>query len=270
MNQPDKRVAESACRKLLKPIVSLLLKCGMTWREFAAIGRFTFVQVASDEYGIAGRPTNISRVSILTGIGRKDVKRLRDELEQPKAPLADKATGATAVLSGWFQDSDFLDADGKPRPLNPGAGKGTFLELCERYAGDIPAGAMQKELLRTGAIEERDGRLMVLSRYYMPTQADPQWLQSAAGFFADLGHNVNYNFDAGEKKPSRFLGRSTNTQLSAADVNEFRAFLEEKGQAFLEEVDDWLTAHARDGQIEEQQVRLGVGLFTIEGDSHEN
>ena len=63
MTQPDKQVTQSACRALLKPVVSFLLKCGLTWREFAAIAKSVFVEVASREYGLRGRPTNISRVA---------------------------------------------------------------------------------------------------------------------------------------------------------------------------------------------------------------
>ena len=60
----------SACRILLRPIALLLLKGGVTWREFSELSKSVFVSVATDEFGISGRPTNVSRVSILTGISR--------------------------------------------------------------------------------------------------------------------------------------------------------------------------------------------------------
>lgn len=267
MAQPNSQVTESACRALLKPVASFLLKCGLTWREFAAISKSVFVEVASREYGLRGRPTNISRVAILTGIGRKDVKKLREEQDQQVSTRGDKATGATAVLSGWHQDPDFLDASGKPRVLSAVEGAGSFVALCERYAGDIPAVAMLKELRRVGAIVERNGKLTVTSRSYTPAQSDPQWVMSAAHVFQDLGNNLSYNLDAGEDEPSQFLGRAMNSHIRASDVPAFRDFLEEHGQDFLEKVDDWLTEHSAESDSKARQARLGIGLFAIKGDN---
>ena len=85
-----------------------------------------------------------------------------------------------------------------------GAGA-TFTELCARYAGDIPATTMMKELKRVGAVEQdAEGKLNVRRRYYMPTQFDPQWIMNAGSTFADLGDNINYNLISDADNPSRF------------------------------------------------------------------
>lgn len=267
MTQHENQVTQSACRALLKPVVSFLLKCGLTWHEFAAIGKSVFVDVASREYGLRGRPTNVSRIAILTGIGRKDVRKLREALGSQSPAGRDKATGATAVLSGWHQDRDFLDADGRPQVLSTDEGPHAFAHLCERYAGDIPAVAMLKELKRVGAVDDRDGQLTVMNRSYTPAQSDPQWVMSAAHVFQDLGNNLSHNLDAGDDKPSRFLGRAMNPHVKAGDIPAFRNFVEEHGQDFLEKIDDWLTQHATEPSDDTEQVRLGIGLFAIHGDN---
>lgn len=257
---------------LLKPIVSFLMKCGMTYREFVDTSKSSFVEVATAEYGIKGRPTNISRVSILTGISRKEVKRQRDLLAQPEAHPGARTTDATRVLSGWYQDADFLDADGEPLAL-PLSGDGiTMTELCARYAGDIAATTMVKELKRVGAVDEdSDGRLVAKRRYYMPTPFDPQWIMNAGSIFADLGANINHNLAADDDHPSRFLGRATDDTIDAAAIPEFREFIEENGGPFLELVDDWLAKHrvaddAGEGGANDRRVRLGLGMFLIQGE----
>ena len=104
-----------ACRALLRPVALVLLRGGVTWREFSALSKSVFVSVATDEFGIRGRPTNVSRVSILTGISRKEVKRQRDLLSKPdEVVAASKSSDATRVLSGWFQDERFRAEDGAP------------------------------------------------------------------------------------------------------------------------------------------------------------
>ena len=117
MDQSVISVIRRACRQLLRPIASVVLKCGMTWKEFSDLSKSVFVEVASGEFGIRGRPTNVSRVSILTGISRKEVKRQRLLLEASEPGAATKTTDATRLLSGWHQDPDFLDDRGQPLPL---------------------------------------------------------------------------------------------------------------------------------------------------------
>ena len=80
MDHDIKSSVLAACRVLLRPIVRLLLKSGVTWKEFADVAKTSFVEVATDEFGIRGRPTNVSRVAILTGINRHDISRQRADL----------------------------------------------------------------------------------------------------------------------------------------------------------------------------------------------
>ena len=268
MNTVDQATLLHACRALLKPVASFLMKCGMTWREFADISKSVFVEAAGADYGIKGRPTNVSRVSLLTGISRKEVKRQREILEQPSETSTSKSSDATRVLSGWHQDSVFHDTGGQPGVLTLEGEGASFAELCRRYAGDIPMTTMLKELKRTGAVVESEpGKLTVEQRYYMPTQFDPQWILSAGSTLADLGDNVNYNLAAGGDTPSRFLGRATDSTIDAAAIPEFREFIESLGQPFLEQVDDWLAEHRSKGGDNCRQVRMGAGLFLIQDEN---
>ncbi len=266
MDSPDRTALAQGSRALLCPLASLLLKCGMTWREFAEIAKTVFVQVASREYGIRGRPTNVSRVAILTGIGRREVGRIRQSLESAEPPLSNQTTDATRLLSGWHQDPDFNVAFGKPLDL-AFAGRGpSFEALAQRYAPDVPAITMLKELKRVGAVTQlADGRLQVTRRYYQPTLLDTQWILNAGSVFADLGANINHNQSARSGDPSWFLGRATDDGVDPQAVPEFRAFIEEQGQQFLERVDDWLACHRAGQKSEATGVRLGVGLFMIKG-----
>ena len=61
---------------ILRPIAKILLRCGIGFREFVEVAKAAFVDVASSDYGLRGRPTNISRVAVMTGLTRKEVRRL--------------------------------------------------------------------------------------------------------------------------------------------------------------------------------------------------
>jgi hypothetical protein len=142
---------------VLDPVIRLVLRTGVTWKEFSELSKAKFVAVATADFGIRGRPTNASRVAILTGLDRREVAKLR------KAPAATPAKGyqskASQVLSAWHHDPFFL-ADRRPAEL-PIEGQGaTFTELMRRYAPALPVVAMIKELKSAQAIEELgDGRL---------------------------------------------------------------------------------------------------------------
>jgi hypothetical protein len=270
--------ALAACRTLLGPVASLLLKCGLTWREFAEVSKTVFVDVASREYGIRGRPTNASRVAILTGIDRKEVARQRALLDAEAPAEPGKTTDATRVLSGWHQDPAFLAADGQPRVLADEGPGPSFDDLCRAHGGDIPASALRKELVRVGAVVETAEGLRAVRRFYMPVRLDPQWLANAGTTLRDLGASISHNLSAEPPVPTRFVGRATSTRIDPAALPAFREFLEAEGQAFLERVDAWLTAHelpraasdsSSDGTVATgagRPLRLGVGLFAIQGE----
>lgn len=244
-----------------------MLRGGLTWREFADISKSVFVQVATSDYGISGRPTNVSRTSILTGLTRREVKRQRELIaDQAEDSLARKTTNATRVLARWHQDPDFSDGRGNARELDYEGEGATFTELLRRYAGDVPPKAMLKELRGSGAIEETpEGRLRALHRYYMPAATDAETLRRAGEVLEDIGTTVNHNLGRGDKEPSRFEGRATVMHVPRAAIPELQALLEDKGEAFLYMIDDWLTEKEREAGAGEETVRLGVGLYFIQG-----
>jgi len=273
----DRTAVVQTCRVLLRPIASLLLKCGMTWREFAEVSKSVFVAVASQDYGLNGRPTNVSRVSILTGVSRKEIARVRALLERESEPLPNKTTDATRVLSGWHQDPEFLTADGVPRVL-PAEGEGaSFATLWLRYGSDVPVTSMRKELERAGAITTLpDGTLRAERRYFMPRRFDPEWIMNAGSMLRDLGSSISHNLDVGAEAAGargdaharRFIGRATSNSVDPAALPEFDAFVEQSGQEFLERIDKWLTEHeARPAPgAARKQTRLGLGVFLIAGE----
>ena len=89
-----------ALGRLLDPVVLLLLKSGITFREFSDLARTKFVQVATREFGIRGRPTNASRVAILTGLDRREVRKVRLAEQVPGVSESGYMSKPTQVLDG--------------------------------------------------------------------------------------------------------------------------------------------------------------------------
>jgi hypothetical protein len=266
MDQDINSTLRSSCRALLRPIASMVLKCGMTWREFSELSKSVFVSVASDEFGIRGRPTNVSRVSILTGISRKEVKRQRELLAEPTPSVSPKTTDATRLLSGWHQDPVYLGGDGNPLPLDPLGGNPSFQSLFESYGGDTPEQTLLRELLKAGSIEtDANGRYVARRRYHMPVEMDAGAVRFFGTNLFDHANTLSNNV-TGDTSNRRLEGFAVDDKIHPDSVEEFRAYLDERGQQFLEEIDDWLSRHRIDpNESETTPVRLGLGVYAIEG-----
>src|ERR1051325_8598697 len=92
----------AATRMWLRPVIHILLRSGITWREFAELSKAMFVDVATRQFGRRGRPTNVSRTAMLTGLARRDVRKQREILEKGEAAApAPYVTKASLVLSAW-------------------------------------------------------------------------------------------------------------------------------------------------------------------------
>jgi hypothetical protein len=267
---PARTSTLSASRRLLEPVVRLLLRSGVTWKEFAEVAKTVFVRVATDEFGIRGRPTNLSRVAILTGINRREVARQRqhDAGDAPAQPTFLNA--AQRLLSGWHQDPDYTDSSGAPLAIPLEGAAPSFADLCDRHGGDLPASALLKELRSVGAVRpDATGRLVAASRTYIPLQMDPDKILRAGDVFNDIGTTIVYDLIAPHGEPLRFERRAENDAIDPQVVPEFRRFLEKEGQAFLERVDDWLTRHAVEpgASAGRRLIRLGVGMYHIQTDT---
>src|SRR5215813_8364056 len=259
-----------ALGRLLEPIVLLLLKSGITWREFADLAKVKFVQVATNEFGIRGRPTNASRVAILTGIDRRDVRKLRAVSSEQPAFAPGFMSKPTQVLDGWFHDPDFLTASGEPRELQVSEGDDSFAALIRRYVPGIPHVAMIKELRAVGAIEELpDGHLRVLKRNYIPRELTDNQIRLWGSVLEDVGTALEHNLMRKPSERPRFERRALSLTVERRALPEFEAFLAAEGQAFLERIDDWLAAHQADnsGEATPPTLRLGVGVYQIMTDT---
>lgn len=263
MESDAKSVLAFACQTMLRPIVKILLRCGMTFQDFNAQAKAVFVEVGGSEYGLRGRPANASRIAIMTGLTRREIKRLRDIPPQSAPDGAQRVDRASRVLAGWHDDPQFVDKSGAPATLSENGPGRSFADLFSRYGGDVPMTAMLKELVRSGAVEiTKKNRLRARHRYYMPVRTDPVIIERAATLFEDIGSTVYYNLNRSAEQPSRFEGRATNKSIPTSVVPAFREYLEEVAEELLDQADRWLGEHTENAR-QEKCVRLGVGLYQI-------
>ncbi len=274
-----KDTALSACRQLMEPIIGMLLRNGVTHKDLALICKQLYVQVATDEFGIRGRDTNLSRVAMLTGIDRKEVARIKEAMQDDNQSEQSQQhqDRLTRLLSAWHQDPEFSLANQQPKALDIEGEQQSFSQLVRRYGGDFPASALLKELKRAGVVETLgDGKVIATKRYFVPDPSDPSALLRAGSVLQDIGDTLHHNlYKANTQKLSarapvslraqqalRFERRASNSRMPLETAADFQQFVAQEGQAFLERVDAWLSLHEQaDLGDETAHWRLGVGTY---------
>ena len=271
----DRELIESALGNLLDPVVAMLLRNGVTYREFASFSKNTFVAVAQRDFGIRGRPTNTSRVSAMTGIDRKEVKAIKDSLaaDSKATEVRNSQDKMSRVIRCWHEDGDYLTSSKKPLAIPLDGETLSFKELTKRYGGGLPMNVVLKELMAADCVEAReDGLLHVLKPFYSPPSANPEALLRAGTVINDLATTLLHNLYVAPEKTRetpRFERRAM-TDIAAADIKAFKTELDKEGQAFLERIAEWLIAHQIEPDDVRDKARIGVGLYGIERQPEES
>lgn len=257
----------AAVLKLLRPLCRLLLRHHVPFAAFEELAKHTYVQVALEDFGIPGKKPTLSRASILTGLTRKDVTRLAADTAPERAASDEGYNRAARVLTGWARDPDFHGADGQPKVLAPLEGADSFAALVKRYSGDMPARAVLDELLRVGAVAERDdGRLELLTAGYVPRGSEVDKLGILGSDVADLIATIDHNLQHADTDP-RFQRKVMYTEFPASQLASFRKLSTAQAQALLEKFDRWLADHVNSVKSDDSTqppMRVGMGIYYFE------
>jgi hypothetical protein len=144
----------AAIRYLLRPLVRLLLSHGVSFPAFCDLVKSTYVKVAEAEFKLDAKPQTDSRISLLTGIHRREINRLRNEAVA-EVELPQRASMSALLLTIWSGHPEYLDREGMPVPLPRLAsksGKLSFESLVQSVSKDFRARVVLDEWLRQGIV----------------------------------------------------------------------------------------------------------------------
>jgi hypothetical protein len=264
LDHRPRQAINKAIARLLRPLFRLLLRNGISYGAFEELAKQTFVDVTTQHFGIDGKPASMSRVSVLSGLTRKEVQRLTQSTDAPEAE--DQHNRAARVLTGWVRDIEFQDPRGEPRDLDAD-GASSFATLVKRYSGDVPVRAVLDELVRVGAVRrDDDGRIRMVERAYVPRKSTAEKLRILGADVADLIETIDHNLQHGAADP-RFQRKVMYHSMPADALPEFRRVSATQSQALLEKFDRWLAAHDLGNppdQPDLPRARVGVGIYYFE------
>lgn len=273
MSQRNDQLLYRALLRILRPLVRILLRNGVPFGEFAECAKRAYVQSAVEDFAIDGRKTTDSRVAIMSGLTRKEVKRLR-MLDDPAEIISEDAkqncNRAARVIAGWVRDNEFHDENGATAilPLEHESGP-SFGDLVRLYSGDVPARAVLDELIRVGAVVQyRDGRVDLVKRAYLPEGDNAQQVHILGEDVSALLTTIDRNISRDQGKPL-FQRTLTYDNVSEEAMGLWRDTAARQSQRFLEKLDHVLTPFDRDiaGTPQDEgggRIRTGVSIFFFE------
>ncbi len=258
----------SAVRFMLRPLVKLLLAHSVTFPFMSNLLKSIYVEVATNDFRIEGKPQTDSRISLLSGVHRKDVKNLRPEriLEQT-IPIS--VSLSTRLVKLWGSDPQRVDDTGRYRPLPrlmSEGGDASFEGLVASVSKDIRSRVILDEWLRTGIVRLDDEGRVCLNTEALSKESD----FDAKMYY--LGQNLHDHLSAashnlhGELPPALESSVRCNA-LTPESIAELEAMTRKLGLQMLEEVKRRTAElEARDAGKPEARQRMNFGIYFFSGE----
>jgi len=252
----------SALVHMLRPLVKLLLHYGVTYPYLANLLKSIYLEVATREFQLVDKPQTDSRLSLLTGLHRKDVKRLANSLESADNMPTVVSLGAT-LIARWSADPDYLDEFGQPRTLPRflTEGRVSFESLVTGVNKDIRPRSVLDEWLRLGIVQmDKNNHVCLSSAAFIPAQGADEM-----SFY--FGQNIHDHLSATvhnlTQKSAPFLERSVYyNNLTPESVTKLSELTRTLGMRTLQTVNrQALELERADQGKSEANQRMNFGIY---------
>lgn len=156
----------TALRRVLRPIIKLMLANGITYPSLLELLKELFVEIADKDFKIDGKSSTDSHLNLLTGVHRKDIKRLRHEKHSDAETIPQAISMGARLVSLWTSDARYLDENNQPKPLPrfiKEGGEISFEKLVANVSCDIRSRVVLDEWLRLGVAHFDDQKRVCLN-----------------------------------------------------------------------------------------------------------
>ena len=261
---------QKAVSRLIKPLVKAMIDGGITFPILAEILRRTYVEVAESTYGIGGKPPTNSRITLITGVHRKEIKRLRSAPPLEQTP-PEKISLSAKVIAVWCSKPEYLDEDGHPIALPRTAAEGevSLEQLVRSVSVDVRPRTILEEWLRSGIVELQDSKVRLVKTALIPAKG----FEEKAYYF---GRNLRDHIAAGthnlsETAPAFFDRTVYYDRISPESVEELRCLCAQRGEELLLEINRHARKLAeRDRAAGQPKGRMTFGAYYFGKDDVED
>lgn len=250
----------------VRPIASMLIQFGITYQDFDEVVKTAFVEAAGKLNHADSKRPNVSRISVSTGLSRKVVRLVQEQLLTSKVPRPEIRSLPSEVLFVWHTDSRFSMSLGTPRELTWDTGGGSFCDLVKSCSATVSPSVMKGELLRVGAIVETEaGNLQAVRRSFIPSTREGRLIHGLQYGLRPLALTLAHNTNPDLGHDVRFQRIVWNFCVPKEQRAAMDALVTRRLEEFSQEIDDLISEATENLDRSESSV-FGVGLYHFEDD----
>jgi len=262
----------NALRWLMRPIVRLLIARGVQLPALTAALKQIYVDVAVQNFRLGDKTPTDSRISVLTGVHRRDVRNIRKDGAPSSLPRP-MSLSAT-VIGRWLGDPAYTDDNGQPRALYRLADEGSpsFEELFQHVSKDVHPRTILDDLINQKLVawDEKSGLVTLKSRAFIPTASG----EDSMRFFEMNLHDHLAAAVAnlmGDEDKGRFLERAVYyNELSSGSVDKIEGEARTLGEQVLKELNGKAFKLQKSDGGAEATERFRFGVFFFREDDKPN
>ena len=259
----QRQIFLKALEGLLRPLARFCLRRSLKLQEFTETAKAVFLEIAAEEIKREGAAVSTSRLSVITGLHRRDVMRL---FRNQESKLGTDTSIVARVIGQWQQDSRFSTRNGKARALQIEGRNSEFMELVRSVSKDLNPYTVLFELERIGAVKRSENTLTLESSVYVPSGDIKEGLLLLARDSADLISAVDENIFKPDELPNLHI-KTEYDNICPEFIPEIRRWFLEHGQTFHEEARKFLSKFDKDLNPKLSGkaggIRAAVGTFSL-------
>ena len=260
-----------AVKLMCKPLVRLLIEKGITFPQMRDLMKALYVEVAEEQFSLDNKKPSDSRIFVLTGVHRKDIKRLREQSEADSQLITSAASLSGEIIARWNSMPEYLNDKGKPAALLKTSSKAEagFDQLVSSVNKDVRAKVILEEWLRLNIVRINDDYISLNQSAFVNNKA----FNDMAYY---LGHNVHDHMAScvsnilAESEP--MMERSVYyASLTPDSVKKLRNIADKKGNELLLQLNKQaLKLYDADKHKDNAKQRIRLGVYWYETQLNKN
>jgi hypothetical protein len=252
-------------RKILKPMIRILLRAGIPYLEFREVVKGAYVEAAVRD-GIRGHTGPLTRAILAdhTGVPLADINRFIDDPSLLAPPESTNQAIITEVLHIWCTDSHYMGPYGLPLELDldetPGRNLTTLVFKADPTAN--PA-AILRDMVEYGIVKPLGPRhYRAVARMNISNDImSPQALDYFGKTMTNLANTLAHNYAGPGTTPRLQRSVVADGGLPEYALPEFETLIRDKVQKLLVDIDDWLSANRPMWVEPARMVQTGLTTF---------
>jgi hypothetical protein len=249
-------------RNLLRPAVRFALRRGIKIQTITAELKTLLVEEANHELARSREETTVSKLSVMTGLQRRDVQRF---VAPPLEPSIQHVDLLTRIIGTWCCDERF-SRGAKPSELSYEGPESDFANLVRSVSSDLNPATILFELERLRLVEKDGETLRLLwNAYQISGDVDDAYTLLERDL-STLIEGVDKNITSRAAIPNLHISTRFDN-VSTEAVAKIKEWILQKGAAFHAEIREFVGCFDKDinptRYAERGGVKITVGSFSL-------